>query len=95
MYLVLVRPCLGHFFLIVPTFLSSIFHTTLFFIILVSVFFLLHPCCFRAQGILCGIHTSCMGAPVPIVHAKWSFASRFSVLCNVFIATKDGFKPTI
>ena len=38
----------------------------------VCFFLLLHPCCFHARSILCRIHTPCMGAPVPAVHAKWS-----------------------
>ena len=31
-----------------------------------------HPCCSHARGILCEIHTSCMGVPFPTVYAKWS-----------------------
>ena len=58
-------PCLGLFSLIVPTFLFSIFHTTLLlsFLSVSSSYFTL------ARGILCGMHTSCMGFQFPIVYA--------------------------
>ena len=47
--------------LFVPTFLLSYF--LLLFYNYPGVFFLLSPsCCSRAQGILCGLHTSCMDA---------------------------------
>ena len=29
----------------------------------------------HARGILCGIHTTCMGSPFPAHHAEWSFRS--------------------
>ena len=29
------------------------------------------PCCSHARGILCGIHTPCMGSPFPSVHTRW------------------------
>ena len=31
----------------------------------------------RLRGILCGIQTSCMGSPFPIVLAKWSLVFFF------------------
>ena len=38
-----------------------------------GVFLLLSPpCCSHAQGVLCGLHTSCMGSPFPIYYTKWS-----------------------
>ena len=78
MSLALVRSCL-RFFLFVPTLLSYIFHATLLllFLCLLSLDSLL-------LFILCAIHTSCMGSPFPIVHAKCSFAT-----------TKDCSKPRI
>ena len=47
-------------------------------IILVSVSSscFMHPCCSYALGILCGIHTPCMGSPFPVVRAKWFFVFR-------------------
>ena len=38
----------------------------------VCFFLLLHPCCFHARSIPCGIHTPCMEAPFPAVHTRWS-----------------------
>ena len=38
----------------------------------VCFFLLFHPCCSHARGILCGIHTLCMGSPFPAVHARLS-----------------------
>ena len=57
----------------VPTFLSSRFLTTL----LRLFFCLLHLCYSHVRGILCGMHTSCMGSLFPIVHAKLSLVFRF------------------
>ena len=63
----LIRPSLGLFPLIVPTFLSYIFPTTL-----VSAFStcFLHPRCSHARCILCVIHTPC------------GLKSALSSLCN-------------
>ena len=49
-----------------------------FFPYFILLFLLFRPCCSRARGILCGIHTPCMGSPFPAVHAEqslvfWSF----------------------
>ena len=54
---------------------------------------LFHSCCSHARGILCGILTSCMGSPFPIVNAEWShvFWSFRIMLCRV---EKDCFKLT-
>ena len=45
-------------------------------IIFVCSFLLFHPWCSHARGILCRIHTSCMGSPFPIVHTKLSLLFR-------------------
>ena len=68
-----------------PTFL---FHISYYYVSYVCSFLLFHPCCSHARGILCGIHTSCMGSPLSVVHAKW---------CLAFLsfATKDCFKSHI
>ena len=41
----------------------------------VRFFLLLHPLCSHARGILCRIHTPCMGSPFHAVHTKWSLVS--------------------
>ena len=78
--LALVWSCLA-FFLFVPTFLSSMFHTAITTIV-VCFSLLFHTCFSHAWGILCGIHTSCMGSPFTVVHAdpEWF---RMTVLCCV------------
>ena len=69
-FLALVRSCLGLFHF-VPTFLSSRFLTTLLLYSCVYFFLFVNLYCSYAQGILCEIHTSCMGSPL-IVHAQLS-----------------------
>ena len=74
----------------VPFFQISCYSLALF---LVCFFLLLHPYCSHARGILCGINTSSMGSPFPIVHAEWClvFQSFRIMLCCV---EKDCFKQT-
>ena len=64
----IVRPCLRLYFHISFFQISKIF----FAIILMSA------SCFAltARGILCGIHTSCIGSPFPTVLTKWSLVFR-------------------
>ena len=47
----------------------------------VCFFLLFHPCCSHARGILCGIHTSCMGSALPIVYAEWIMLCRVEKDC--------------
>ena len=68
--LALVSSCLG-LFPFVPPFLSSRFLTILHYSC-VCFFLLLHPYRFHARDVLCGIHTSCICSPFPIVQADWS-----------------------
>ena len=43
----------------------------------VCFFNLLHPYCYHARGILCGVYTSCMGSLILIVHAEWSHVFQY------------------
>ena len=70
----LVSLCIGLFFL-VPTFLSCR-PLAAIFLSCICFFLLLHPFCSHARGILCGIHTTYVGSPFPIVYAKWSLVLR-------------------
>ena len=63
--LALVRPCLRLFPLIIFTVLSYY-----------SLASASSSCCSHAQGILCEIHTECMGSLSPAVHARWSLVFR-------------------
>ena len=83
--LALVGPCLG-LFLFVPAFLSSRFFATLLLLLLCLFLPLVsHPCCCHARGILCGMHTSCMGSPYPIFHAKWPLVIRWPCTNKILI----------
>ena len=50
----------------------------------VCFFLLLHPCCSHTRGILCGIHTSCMGSPF---HAEWSLVIFLGITRKRLIRT--------
>ena len=57
-----------------PTFLSSVFLTTLLLLFLHLPLPLISPLLFPCARYLCEIHihTSCMGFPFHIVHVRWS-----------------------
>ena len=57
----IIKPYLGLFPLILPTFFHLIFHTN-------RLLGLFHTCCV--------IHTPCMGSPFPTVYARWSLVFR-------------------
>ena len=68
--LALVMSILGLFLLIVPTFLSYIYHTTLFTIIQVSASFS-HFTLTVPMPEVSGVETSRMGSLFPMIRAKW------------------------
>ena len=53
----------------------------------VCSYLLLHPCCFHARGILCGIQTSCMRSPFPTVHTRCSLV--FPARCYISIEHRN------
>ena len=68
-------------FLFVPTFLSFKFLTKLYYYYsYVCPFLLHHFCCSHARGILCGIHTPCMGSPLPAGYTRWSLEFRGEIV---------------
>ena len=69
--LALVRSYLG-LFSFVPTFIFSYFILLYYYDSCVCFFLLIHNYCSHALGILCGIHTSCIWSPFPVVHGRWS-----------------------
>ena len=46
----------------------------------VCLFLLLHPCCSHARGILCEIHTPCMGFSLAACYTRWSLTFRGEIV---------------
>ena len=87
--LMLVRPCLWLLPLIVPTFLASIFHTTLSLLFWCLLLYLLSPSLFSCSRYTLWDTHIVHGIPVPstrIVHAKRSLVFWFTFFSkNTFI----------
>ena len=83
--LALVRSCLRRF-LFVPTFLSSRFIATPLHYSCVCFFLLLHLRCFHARGILCEIHTLCIGSPF-FLNIFLTCSVPLEIRINFFITT--------
>ena len=64
----LVRPCSG-----LPPYSAHVRSIHISYYSCVCCILLFYPHFSHAQGILCGMNTSLMGSPFPIVHAKWFF----------------------
>ena len=82
--LALVGSCLGTF----PPYIAHVlfFHISYYSytinLVSASSSYYFQTCYSHARGILCGIHTSCMGSPFPIVHAECLCISVLEQLCN-------------
>ena len=91
MSLALVRSCLGLCPLQCPLSFLLYFKLLVYYYSGVCFILLLHLCSFHAQGILCGIHTTCMRSPFLIFHAKWTlvflslatFSQRLKTVLNL------------